>query len=263
MIVILPVHTGIFMKHQVLLFCSILLVLISCKAHYSGTAESISYYSPGQTHMLAVDSAIVREIQPYQAKLNEVMNDVLAFSEQHMEKGKPESTLGNFVADLCFEIGVKKYKTNDQHSIDFCVLNNGGLRSSLPAGAITRKNVFELMPFENELVVLTLPGKAVESLLQYIAGKGGVPVSNLRMKISKDVFSEAVINGQEFNSSLEYKILTSDYLASGGDGMDMFKQNTKSEPVNCKVRDAIIEYLEMINQWNEKVISKKDGRISE
>jgi len=219
------------------------------------------YYSPGNGNILAEDSSVLKEIIPYQVKMNVAMSETLAWSLKPIEKGQPESRLGNLVSDLCFEAANRKYVAADNHGIDFCVLNNGGLRSSLPEGAITRKNVFELMPFENELVVLTLPGKVVGKVLQYISQKGGVPVSNLRMKLSNSELAHVYIGGSPFEITNEYKILTSDYLANGGDGMDMLKENLKSELINCKVRDAIIESLIARNRNNEKINPETDGRI--
>jgi len=190
------------------------------------------------------------------------MNQVLVNSISAMEKGKPESLLGNFVADACLNIAIKNYKPESGNGIDFCMLNNGGLRSSLPSGAVTRKNVFELMPFENELVVLTIPGNSVSKILKYISDAGGVPVSNLRMKISGNSFTDVFISGQPFNSSMTYKLVTSDYLANGGDAMQVLSENIHLERLNIKVRDAIIDYMISINSISDTLKPVLDGRIS-
>ena len=62
------------------------------------------------------------------------------------EWSSPESLLGNFVTDLC----LRQYS----NIADICVMNNGGLRSNLTKGEITRGDIYTLMPFENELVIL-------------------------------------------------------------------------------------------------------------
>lgn len=74
-----------------------------------------------------------------------------------------------------------------QEAADFAVFNTGGLRRPLPLGNITRGDVFELMPFENELVILTMNGEAVKKLVNFIATKGGAPVSGLRLRIQDSV----------------------------------------------------------------------------
>jgi 2',3'-cyclic-nucleotide 2'-phosphodiesterase (5'-nucleotidase family) len=234
----------------------------SCHTPYSGTPSLTTYYEPGTFMFSATDSSIIGEILPYKLELNKVMEEVLVSSSEFMEKGKPESKLGNFVADACMNIASIKYVSTSGKMIDFCLLNNGGLRSTLPTGEITRKNVYELMPFENELVVLTLPGSSVLKILKYISNTGGVPVSNLRMKITGESFSEVFIGGQPFDSSGTYKMVTSDYLANGGDSMEVLSENLLQEPLNIKVRDAIIEYMVSINSRQESLKPVLDGRIS-
>ncbi|HMT30573.1 MAG TPA: 5'-nucleotidase, partial [Bacteroidia bacterium] len=220
------------------------------------------FYIPGKPTEVVSDSTIISEITPYKIKLDEIMNEVISVSDHFMEKGQPESILGNFVSDVCF------FKANDIRAIhkmepvDFCVLNNGGLRSSLPAGKITLKNVYELMPFENELVVVKLRGSTVEKLLDYIAAKGGVPDSNLKMKITGTTFSEVFVGDKKFNSESSYLVLTSDYLATGGDAMTMFEESLSSEATGVKVRDAIIEFMKSKQQKGEILNAVTDGRIS-
>lgn len=190
------------------------------------------------------------------------MREVLAVSSEKMEKGQPESALGNFVSDLCLEvinINPGLFKLNPA---DFCVLNNGGLRSSLPAGNILLKNAFELMPFENELVIVTLKGGSMQNLFSYISERGGVPVSNLRMKITGNGYTDVTINNLPFQNDSTYRVLTSDYLANGGDAMNMFADSLRVETTGLKVRDAIIRYLRDQKNAGQVINPKTDGRIS-
>ena len=190
------------------------------------------------------------------------MNQILVESVAPLEKGQPESKLGNMVADACFTEAAVKMNQQQAGAIDFCVLNNGGLRSSLPQGKITLKNIYELMPFENELVVVTLTGTSTESLLKYIVAKGGVPVSNLKMSLSDSALVQAQTGSGLFTKTRNYRILTSDYLSNGGDDMKMFADRVAVEPVGIKVRDAIIQYLQKTGSRNVKLDVNTDGRIT-
>ncbi len=248
------------MKNTVFYYLLFCWLITSCTPRYSGTVSGASFYEPGKETLLSADSGIITEITPYQNELNTIMNEVLVRSDVAMEKGKPESLLGNFVADACFSIVVKKY--HHEKGIDFCFLNNGGLRNSLSPGDITRRNVFELMPFENELVVLTMKGEAIKKILFYISNSGGVPVSNLRMKLTADGYSDVLINGQPFDSTLIYKVVTSDYLANGGDGMNMLSERINLESLGIKVREAIIESMLAAASRNESLKPGTDGRIT-
>src|SRR5690606_18308907 len=100
---------------------------------------------------------------------------------------------------------------------EFSFGTKGGLRIELQRGDITIGNLFELMPFENELVLLELSGRNVQQLADFIAATGGQPVSGLRMKISDGKATDIVVAGKPLKLSRTYKLITYDYLANGGD----------------------------------------------
>jgi 2',3'-cyclic-nucleotide 2'-phosphodiesterase (5'-nucleotidase family) len=203
------------------------------------------------------DSLITMQIAPYKARLDSSMNEVLNTSELIMERSTPEGHLGNFVADLCIEI--TKQLGNE---VDFCLLNNGGLRVPLPKGDITRGKLFELMPFENELVILTLNKEGMSDMFKYIGSQEGIPISKeLQITYKNWSFYSATISGETYDSTKTYKVVTSDYLARGGDKMDFFSKNTNSENINIKLRDAIISYTEQEGKANRPITAKLDERI--
>ena len=94
------------------------------------------------------DLQVNKIISEYKYGIDSVMNEVLCYSKLEMNKGKPESLLGNFVSDLCLE--------QFSNEADICIMNNGGLRNILPKGNVTKGDIYKLMPFENELVVVEL-----------------------------------------------------------------------------------------------------------
>ncbi len=192
------------------------------------------------------DSAISAIVAPYKAGIDSVMNEVLCVSEMEMKKGKPESLLGNFVCDLCLE------RFSD--IADICVMNTGGLRSTLPKGEITRRDIFKLMPFENELVVLDLDEKDYLEMLQYIAKRGGEPFSGI--KITMDENGNIISQSFDFSKG-KVRVLTSDYLANGGDKMSFF-QGKEQKLVGEKLRDAILNYCIA----KDTISSKLDNRLS-
>jgi hypothetical protein len=65
----------------------------------------------------------------------------------------------------------------------------------------------------------------------------------------------------DFDPNKTYKILTSDYIANGGDHADMMKNSVSSFQYDIKLRDAVIEELRLITKDGGKLIDKKDGRI--
>ena len=204
------------------------LLLITCSPTYY-TLES--YDNTSIKIQAGVDSTILAIITPYQNRIEAQMNEVLTFTKNDLKKGKPQSTIGNFVTDLCLNYA----------DADICVMNNGGLRTTISRGKITRGKLYELMPFENELVVLELNKNDYIGLLNYIVRRGGEPFSGITITINEN---EEILKNSwpvNFEKGDKVRVLTSDYLANGGDAMSFF-QEKKQFKVGIKLRDAIIDY---------------------
>jgi 2',3'-cyclic-nucleotide 2'-phosphodiesterase (5'-nucleotidase family) len=192
------------------------------------------------------DSTALAIIAPYQKGIEKEMNEVLSYTKINLTKKGAESLLGNFVTDLCLNY-------TDAH---MCVMNNGGLRTTINKGEITRGKLYELMPFENELVVLELDKEDYLGLLDYICKRGGEPFSGINITMDKEgnVLSNSwPVN---FENNEKVKVITSDYLANGGDKMSFF-QNKKQYKVGLKLRDAIIDHCTK----TDTITSTLDGRI--
>jgi len=231
---------------------------LACKPVKHELGYTPSYVSVEQADE---DAKLNKIIAPYKTSLDVEMNKVIGKSDMPFPKqlNLPETVLGNLVADLTLEFARTVLKETD-----FSVLNNGGLRSSLPEGDITLRNVFEIMPFDNEVVILTIKGEELNKLVQYIAGRGGVPVSGMTMVLKKTdaVFNagEVMINGIPVDAEKNYKVATSDYLATGGDSMNFWSTDGMIK-TNKKLRDAIIDFIRFKTDKNEWVHSELDNRI--
>ncbi len=244
-------------KHTIVYI--LLLWLVACKPAKVDLVYNASYTNIQQE---TEDAQLNKLIAPYKAAVDSEMNKVIGYSEVAMPKIKdqPETVLGNFVADLVLEFS----KTIDAQT-DISILNNGGLRSSMPQGDITIRNVFELMPFDNEIVIVTLDGGSVKKLFSYIAERKGVPVSGLIMKLEKMngnvVPNDIKIGGNSFSDTKTYKIATSDYLSGGGDSMNFWSTGT-IQTTSKKIRDAIIDHIRLKTAENKKLKPVLDNRIS-
>lgn len=210
----------------------------------------------------AADTTGLSFILPYHDSLQQAMDVVLAVSEQAMIKELPEGLLGNYCADACLRQAKLKCTEMNLPYPDFLILNHGGLRASLPKGNITIGNIYEIMPFENELVTFTLKGTDTESLIQYLAAKGGAPVSGLRFQIQDGKAVNIYIQNAGLEMKSNYTIATSDYLANGGDGFDILKKRDTSNQLSLKVRDALIADVRSFGLKNDTLKVEKDGRIS-
>ena len=204
-----------------------------------------------------VDEKMWSEILPYKDSLDKEMNAVLAISDNVLTKQAGESDLGNLMCDLV----LKKSRDYCNCKVDFTFLNTGGIRlPNLPKGNITLGKMIELMPFDNRVTTMVLNGKTVDTLFNYMASKGGWPVSGARYKIKNKKAFDVFINGEPLDLNKDYTIAVSDYLAQGGDNCDVLKRIPFIDTKKI-LRDALIEGLKEMNARGEHVKSVLDGRI--
>lgn len=238
-------------------------LLLSCSSHYMVVKSNRAEYKMNKDQ--PVDSAVIKTYLPYKIKMDQEMNTVIGHSEVLMEKldrkdDQPvaENLLRNFFSDALLHEALKYDPT-----IDFAMPStNGGIRVALPKGDIKLSNVFEVMPFENEMMVFTLSPAAVQNLLNYIAEKGGQPVAGLRMKIVNDKPREVMINGKPLDPNKNYRVLTSDYVADGGDNVQSFKNPIEKKILGVRMRDALITYIKENQAAGKTINPKLDGRIT-
>nr|WP_321486668.1 5'-nucleotidase [uncultured Draconibacterium sp.] len=244
-----------------LLLITCLLFTFSCKTAFVQRSYDVENISVSE-ELGTMDSTIVKLYAPYRNILEKDMNRMLAISEKELVKEKPESLLTNFLADLLLEQGAvvaNDHQLNFTPAVSF--FNYGGIRSSLPKGEITVGNIFELMPFENELVFIELKGDKMQAFMDYIADHGGGSVGGARMVIANDKANDVKIGGKEIDFNKNYWLVTNDYVAAGGDGLEMLAENEQFINSGEKIRDAIIDYLEELTNNNQHVNPKLDERI--
>ena len=185
------------------------------------------------------------------------MGRVIGQTEEAIVKSSaPESLLGDFFAEAMLAEGKKL-----DPSIQFTFATKGGLRSGFGKGDIKVSDVFELMPFENEMVILKLSGANVQKVIEFIASKDGQPVAGITMKIKNHVASDVTIAGKPFDISQSYNLLTYDYLANGGDDLTCLSNPIERRNVGKKVRDALMDYIGEQTKNGKKINPQIDGRI--
>ena len=143
------------------------------------------------TPNISVDSSIAENaeianfVKPYSDSLNHTLSTTLAKIDSPFYNTFYTGNLGRLVADYMLLTATQYSMKNIGIPCHFAVANNGGLRTGLFPGSVTMRNVFEVMPFDNELVILQLSGGATDSLLRYIAQLTGTPVSGLLLEFEK------------------------------------------------------------------------------
>ncbi|MFC7667880.1 5'-nucleotidase C-terminal domain-containing protein [Hymenobacter humi] len=228
------------------------------RAAYAPTAHFAPVTSQTVGKTQAEDPAAAALIAPYHDKVTTQMQEVLGNAPSALVKMPGESPLANFVADL------QRARASQAlgQPVPLGVMTNGGLRAGLPAGPVTLGSVFELMPFENELVVLDAPGPVVQRLFEY-AARIKMAVSGATYTVTFDGLPKDIrIGGQPFdaNQNKTWPIAISDYLASGGDNMVFFKELTPRH-TNILLRNAIADYIRGLTKAGKPVTAQVEGRV--
>jgi len=243
-----------------LLLSLFLFFVTSCTTSYSGYKTSSRNIQVEKT-VADEDSEIMNLLKPYKQKLETDMSRVLAVSDVEMIKDKPESNMTNFMADMLLETGKNFCRKNHLGLPDVSYVNYGGIRSAWPKGEINVRNVFELMPFENTMVFLKISGEKFREMAEIIAQRGGDGVAGMKLGIKDQKVSDLLINGNKFDPGKSYWIVTNDYIAGGGDKMDMFLNPESMVQSGVTIRDLIISYLEEKTKNGQHISAQKDGRI--
>ncbi|MBQ0908894.1 5'-nucleotidase C-terminal domain-containing protein [Flavobacterium sp. F-328] len=208
-------------------------------------------------------AAIENFVAPYREHINKDLDNVLAICPETLDKstGKWQTKIGNLMADVTLQYGTKAFQLRDKKSIDICLLNSGGIRSILPKGNVTARTAFEIMPFENSLVVIALKGEQIIEMVNFfIAEKKPHPLAGITFTIDKNKLAKnIVIQGKPIQNDAIYYVGTNDYLANGGDNMNFFKKGIQKFDLEYKLRNILIDYFKDV----ETIAVPNDVRITE
>ena len=186
-------------------------------------------------------------ILPYRAHITKDLDSVISFTNETLDKSKGEwqSNIGNFMADACMELATPIFLKQQNKQIDIVLLNSGGIRSIIPKGNITKRNAFEVMPFENSLVIVALKGNEIMAMVNhFIKDKKPHPLNGLKIFINKEnSITKVLFKDKEIESKQIYYVATNDYLANGGDNMTFFLKNEGTFDLNYKIRNVLIDYF--------------------
>jgi 5'-nucleotidase len=146
---------------------------------------------------------------------------------------------------------------------DFAVINSGSIRAGIASGPITLANIYNTLPFQNNVSTFKLKGSIVKEMLEHAASKAEnstnegtgrfLQVSGLRVTGDLDAplgkrIKKIVITSkgreEEINMTTYYTVVAPDFIRKGGDGFHMLSVNaTDVEDNGPLLTDALISYL--------------------
>jgi 2',3'-cyclic-nucleotide 2'-phosphodiesterase (5'-nucleotidase family) len=189
-------------------------------------------------------------IKPYREDIDKDLSEVLAIAPQNIDKiGEWQTPIGNLMADVVIKKGNPILMARKNANIDFCLLNHGGIRAIIAKGNVTARTAFEIMPFENSLIVVAMKGSAILEIPTYIIKEQKPhPLSGITFTIDKNKMAKNIqIQGKPLDENKTYYVATSDYLANGGDNMTFFKKNSDKIDLDYKLRNILIDYFKEVD----------------
>ncbi|MBL7705662.1 MAG: 5'-nucleotidase C-terminal domain-containing protein [Taibaiella sp.] len=206
---------------------------------------------------IPADAGMNRFMATYKARLDSVMNEVIGTALVPLTKAQPESTMGNFAADAQLEAGKKI-----DNLVTLSVVNYGGIRIPfLPAGNITKGKIYEIMPFDNLLTVIEVPGTVLQTFCDHMANRKGWPISGFSYKIKNGKAIDVEVGGEAIRPNAIYKLVTSDYIANGGDECE-FLAGLKKQSSSILLRDAIMTKVMNDSRQNKGIEPKLEKRVN-
>lgn len=185
------------------------------------------------------DKRLADLIAPYRHGVDSLMSVPIGRSAVDMPKESTE--LLNFAADFMLDKGSKIDKT-----VEFAIINKGGLRRGLPKGNITEGMIITMLPFYNYINILDIKGSDLLEAFDVMTTVGGNGVSrnvDITYDPATNRCTEVLIDGKPLDPDRTYRISTIDYLAKGGDYMSSLRRGKKvAASPNVLYRDMIDEF---------------------
>ena len=228
-----------------ILFLFLVLNFESCK---KTTTRSYQFKQITVNDSILPNKEIENFIAPFKNHINKDLDSTLSYNPKTLSKtnGSLNTAIGNLMADATYIKANTIFNKRTGKNIDFVLLNFGGIRAIIPKGNITTRNAFEVMPFENSVVVVALNYKQIKSLVNYLLkAKKAHPISNqLQILVSTDDTLKSVkLNKKDLEVDKIYYVATSDYLFEGGDQMNFFSENEGVYNLDYKIRNILIDYF--------------------
>lgn len=187
-----------------------------------------------------VDPVLDAKIEPYREGVRRVMEKPVGKTGAAFEKDSDE--LLNLVADFIRDRGNELY----DESVDFAIINKGGIRRGLPKGTVTQGQIQSMLPFNNKVVVLELTGKDIldtYAVMTLTDGNGISSEARVNYDPQTKTITAATVGGVDIDPDKTYTVATIDYLANGGDYMSPLTRGNKVAGSPDKVYDDLLFML--------------------
>jgi 5'-nucleotidase / UDP-sugar diphosphatase len=213
---------------------------------YDGGLVPLWYNAARQKTQLSmfIDSVKLMIDQDYSKVLGTLKTD--------WKRGHGESGIGNFISDAQRE-AVKA---------DVSFMNSSGIRKDLAAGPVTKKDIFEILPFRNLLTTFPVTANQIRSMVEFIIKqRGGVQTSGIQCEWKKKEngeieFLKILVNGKPLEESKIYTGVASDYMMGESEkyfGIKMTDQKILNQTVFSAIETKVRTMKEISSDIENRI----------
>jgi 2',3'-cyclic-nucleotide 2'-phosphodiesterase (5'-nucleotidase family) len=231
----------------------------------------LAQVAPGKTEVMPVsatipeDPAIQSVITPLAAEIKATFDLPLVPAPKGLFRGRrgEENLLGYWVADMMRQSAQGVVGS----PVRFAITNAGGLRANLRPGQLKVADIFELMPFENELVVVELTGaEVIQVVKEGLVRRGGEPCSGVKVVVEgtpeQATFAVTWADGSPIDPAATVKVATSDYLYGGGDSIPTLKKGRKPFTTGITLRQMLLDQCAALAKAKQDLLPPEPGRYT-
>lgn len=241
------------------------LLLLSALPLLAQTPELRRAESRQVNEAVAEDAEVMKVVAPAQKEILAGFGKVLVQAPQGLSRGRSgeENLLGYWIADA---MRVKAAAALNA-PVKFAFTNVGGIRGNLRAGDVKVGDIFEVMPFENEMVVVELTGaQVVKVLKEGFLRRGGEPSSGVKAGLSgtpeQPVFTATWEDGSPILPDEVVKVATSDYLYGGGDSIPTLRQGRNAYTTGLAIRQILLDACTDLGRAGKVLLPPPTGRYT-
>lgn len=222
------------------------------------------------------NEAIAKRAAEIKAEIESIYGQTFAKTEVTLDGNKApgvrtqETNLGDLIADALLWYATKDGALAASAENTVAITNGGGIRASVEAGDITRKDINTVLPFGNTVAVVYVPGNKLLETLEASTfctpeAVGAFPqVSGLEFSVNTSVaydqgqpygdttyFAPASINrvsitsvnGKAFDPEATYAVVTNDFLAAGGDTYYALSASDTIVDTGAAMDEVVMDYI--------------------
>lgn len=219
---------------------------------------------PSQTTIdksITEDKEVKDLIEKYSDRMRSEMRAVIGRAAIDLDKGLGGGPLGAFVTDV---MRVRAEQSTGKQ-VHLALQNSGGLRRSIARGDITVGTIFEVMPFENQIIICELTGeqllRLVERIVERSSERSSDALSGAQITACQGKVRQVTVDGEPINPRATYRLATSDYLQQGGSGYEVLGEARNVTPTGITIRQALIDFIRAEHAAKRAIQNRAEGRF--